>query len=393
VAEAPEQRRRRLALARRRRKRRLIWTAAALVALVAVGSSVSATIMNRSDHDVDGKATGAAPKRAPLPVPPRPIPGYLLIADRGNNRILLVDGKKRILWRYPRPLRRSGFPFRYGDDAFFGPGLHSIITNQEDQDTLQVISFPRGRLLWKYGHVNVRGSAPGYLNTPDDAYLLPNGLRSVADAYNCRVLLIDGNHRIVRQLGRTGGCIHNPPWSLSSVNGATPLPDGGFLVSEIQGSWIDRFSRTGRLIRSFRAPVSYPSDPQWLGGGKILLADYARPGHALVLDTRGRILWRYGPASGWGMLDHPSLALQLRPGLIAVNDDYRDRVVLIDMATKRIVWVYGHTGVKGARSGYLNTPDGMDLLPAARLSELPAIRALAAAAARQTRPVRTKASR
>jgi hypothetical protein len=362
-----------------------------LLALAAAGG-VSATILDAPDHDGSGKTTRAARKSQPLPVPPGPIPGYLLIADRGNNRILLVDGKKRILWRYPKPFTRSGFPFRYGDDAFFGPGLHSIITNQEDQDTLQVISFPRGRLLWTYGHVNVRGSAPGYLNTPDDAYLLPNGLRSVADAYNCRVLLISGRHRIDRQLGRTRGCVHNPPWTLGSVNGATPLPDGGFLVSEIQGSWIDRFSRTGRLLWSFRAPVSYPSDPQWLGGGKILLADYARPGHALILNTRGRVLWRYGPSSGWGMLDHPSLALQLRPGLIAVNDDYRDRVALIDVATRRIVWVYGHTGVKGTRAGYLNTPDGMDLLPAKRLQDVPAIRALAAAADRGHGPGRAKPS-
>jgi hypothetical protein len=342
---------------------------------------VSATIMSSTEDEAAHTGTSAARTRPALPVPPGPIPGYLLIADRGNNRILLVDGKKRILWRYPRPFRRPSFPFRYGDDAFFGPGLHSIITNQEDQDTLQVISFPGGRVLWAYGHVNVRGSGRGYLNTPDDAYLLPNGLRSVADAYNCRVLLVSRAHRVVRQIGRTGGCVHNPPWSLGSVNGATPLPDGGFLVSEIQGSWIDRFSRTGRLLWSFRAPVSYPSDPQWLGSGKILLADYARPGHALIMNTRGRVLWRYGPSSGWGMLDHPSLALQLRPGLIAVNDDYRDRVVLIDVATKRIVWVYGHTGVKGARAGYLNTPDGMDLLPAERLREVPAIQALAAAAA------------
>ena len=245
-----------------------------------------------------------------------------------------------------------------------------------------MISFPRGRLLWSYGHVNVRGSAPGYLNTPDDAYVLPNGLRTVADAYNCRVLVISAAHRIVRQIGRTGGCVHNPPRSLGSVNGATPVPGGGLLVSEIQGSWIDLFSRTGRLLRSFRAPVSYPSDPQWLGGGKILVADYARPGHALILNSRGRVLWRYGPSSGPAMLDHPSLAIQLRPGLIAVNDDYRDRVVLISVARKRIVWQYGHTGVKGARAGFLNTPDGMDLLPAARLKEVPAIRSLAASAAR-----------
>jgi hypothetical protein len=76
------------------------------------------------------------------------------------------------------------------------------------------------------------------------------------------------------------------------------------------------------------------------------------------------------------MLDHPSLAIQVRPGLIAVNDDYRHRVVLISIRTHRIVWQYGHTDVRGTGRGYLSTPDGMDLLPGAQALAQPAVRAL-----------------
>jgi hypothetical protein len=61
-------------------------------------------------------------------------------------------------------------------------------------------------------------------------------------------------------------------------------------------------------------------------------------------------------------------------GLIAVNDDYRDRVVLIDPATSRIVWQYGHTDQPGTAPGYLNTPDGMDFLPFQQAISSPAIR-------------------
>ncbi|MGB2951932.1 MAG: hypothetical protein WBB74_00910, partial [Gaiellaceae bacterium] len=334
----------------------------------AVTPSEAASGKERGDLGV------SAARQAGLPAPAGPIPGYLLIADRGNNRILLVDGRKRILWRYPKPGVAPAFPFRFDDDAFFGPGLRTIISNQEEEHTIQVLSFPGGHVLWHYGHVNVRGSARGYLNTPDDAYLLANGLRTVADAYNCRVLFISAAKRIVLQIGRTGGCAHDPPRSLGAVNGGTPLPNGGILVSEIRGSWLDAFSRTGRLLWSVRAPVSYPSDPQWLGGGHILLSDYARPGHVLIMTTRGRLLWRYGPSSGPGMLDHPSLALRLRSGLIAVNDDYRHRVVLISIRRRRIVWQYGHTDAKGTRPGFLNTPDGMDLLPYERARRISAIR-------------------
>ncbi len=293
--------------------------------------------------------------------PAAPIPGYLLIADRGNNRMLLVDGAHRILWRYPAGSSKA-MPFQFDDDTFFGPHHDRIISNQEDQDTIQLISFPGRRVLWRYGHVNVKGGAPGYLNTPDDAYLLRDGLVSVADAYNCRVVWISRQHVIVRQIGTTGDCRHDPPRYLGSVNGATPLPDGGVLVSEITGSWIDDIGPEGRLRWAFRAPVSYPSDPQLIGPNRVLLADYSHPGAAIITTRTGRVLWKYAPQSGPGELDHPSLAMRLAPGLIAINDDYRDRVVVVSIREHRIVWQYGRTDRPGTAPGYLNTPDGMDLL-------------------------------
>ena len=323
-------RRRRAAQVRHRKARRRGMLAACVVVigtaavLFAIGSKHTyGQVAKRAPLHAARVSRGA---RRPLTLP-APIPGYLLIADRGNNRILLVDSAKHVLWRYPGP-GRAALPFRFDDDAFFGPGLRTIISNQEDQHTIQVISFPGGRLLWRYGHVDLRGNSPGYLNTPDDAYLLGRGDVSVADAYNCRVLFLSPRHRTIRQIG-SGACVHDPPRSLGPINGATPAPAGTTLVSEISGSWIDSFAHDGRLLWSFRAPVSYPSDPQPLGHGRIMLADYTRPGQALILDTHGHVLWRYGPASGPGMLDHPSLAFPIGHGLVAINDDYRHRVVFV----------------------------------------------------------------
>jgi outer membrane protein assembly factor BamB len=360
------QRRKRRLRIRRRRRVALLVLAAVLIVAGTVGAALLGPAHSRPRAALQARPARLARRVEPLVVPPPgPIPGYLLIADRGNNRILLVDSRKRIIWRYPGAGSRTAAPFRYDDDAFFAPGYSRIISNQEDQDTVEVLAFPSGKLLWSYGHANVRSGAAGFLNTPDDAYLLPNGLRSVADAYNCRVVFLSGGHRIVRTIGTTGVCHHDPPSTLGAVNGATPLPNGDTLVSEIAGAWIDDVTRAGLVRWSFQAPVSYPSDPQPLPGGHILLADYARPGHVVILDHHGNVLWRYGPAAGPGALDHPSLALPLGHGLIAVNDDYRDRVVLISIRTHRIVWQYGHTDQKGTAAGYLDTPDGMDLMPSA----------------------------
>jgi hypothetical protein len=380
---APDRVARRRAEKARRGRRRLLTLVVVLVFATLGTVALVRGTGRKPAATATSVSTGAAPGAAPQLHPPGPIPGYLLIADRGNNRMLLVNSSKHIFWQYPKPGVTPQMPFHFDDDTFFGPQVNRIISNQEEQHTIQIVSFPAGRVLWRYGHVNVKSSAAGYLNTPDDAYLLPNGLVTVADAYNCRVLFIDRVHRIVKQYGTTGICRHDPPRTLGSINGATPLADGGTLVSEINGSWVDEIGPNGKLRWAVQAPVSYPSDPQLLAPDRILLADYARPGHAVIMDRRGRVLWKYGPASGAGMLDHPSLATRIAPGLIAINDDYRHRVVLISIRTRRIVWQYGHTDHAGRAAGYLNTPDGLDVLKTADAQAVPSIRALLLAPARR----------
>jgi Kelch motif len=309
-------------------------------------------------------STGPAVSPGPAQPPARfggPLPGDLLIADRGNNRLLIVGPRHGILWRYPS---RPGQPqLHFDDDAFFTPGGRSIISNEEDNHDIVQIAYPAGHVTWRYGHPGTPGAGAGYLNTPDDAYRLPGGMVIVSDDRNCRVLEIRGQ-RVVRSLGTPGSCVHDPPRSFASPNGDTPLPDGHVLVSEINGSFVDELTLSGGLVRSLHVPVAYPSDPQLTRRGNIILADYSRPGAIVIVDRRtGRLLWRYGPASGPGELDHPSLAAMLPNGDIIACDDYHDRIVIIDPRLNRIVWQYGHTNVPGTGHDLLNTPDGFDFIP------------------------------
>ena len=57
---------------------------------------------------------------------PSVLPGPVLIADEGNDRIVLVDPEGRILWTFPEPGDlRPGESFRSPDDAFYTPdGKH-----------------------------------------------------------------------------------------------------------------------------------------------------------------------------------------------------------------------------------------------------------------------------
>jgi hypothetical protein len=304
-------------------------------------------------------------------VGPGPVPGYVLVADRNNNRLLIVSPSKKIVWRFPRPGDiGSGQSFRDPDDAFFAPGYHAVTTNEEFNDQMAIVSLARHRITWSYGRAGVAGSAAGELSNPDDAYLLSRGRMMVADIRNCRVLVVDGRHRILRSFGSPSRCYHHPPDSFSSPNGATPLADGGVLITEI-GGWIDRLDRNGNLVYTVRTPTSYPSDAQLLPNGRLLVAGFNTPGRVDILSRTGAVEWTYGPASGPGSLDRPSLAVRWPNGMIAVTDDWHHRIVVIDPRTKRIVWQYGHFGVPSSAPGYLSKPDGLDLLPAVTAGSTP----------------------
>ncbi len=191
-----------------------------------------------------------------------------------------------------------------------------------------------------------------------------NGQITVADAQNCRVLVLNRNGSVAHQIGTDGVCVHDPPTSMGSPNGDTPLRDGNILVSEINGSWVTEYTPRGGVVWTVHLPLAYPSDPQQIGPDRYLIADYATPGQIYEFDRAGHVLYHYDVASGAGMLDHPSLAELLPSGVIMANDDYRDRMVAIDPATGALVWQYGLNDQTGTGAGMLNTPDGFDVLSA-----------------------------
>lgn len=299
----------------------------------------------------------------PTAPPATPFAGGLLVADRRNDRLLLVDARKNILWTFPVG---AGVPpgQRFSaDDAFLSPDGRTITANEEDADVVVRIDVASRQVVWEYGHFGVKGSAPGYLNTPDDAYPLANGDVVVADIGNCRIVEISPAQTIVRQWGQTDRCSQNPPTRLASPNGDTPLPDGGMLITEITGARVIRLDAAGHVIFDIHVPARYPSDAQLNAQGNVVVADYSSPGAVVCVDSTGKLLWRYSPQGGSGRLDHPSLAMPMPNGLVAVNDDFRSRVVILDPLSGSIVWQYGVTDRAGGLAGSLNLPDGIDLIP------------------------------
>jgi DNA-binding beta-propeller fold protein YncE len=373
--------------------RRRLMVASVIAALVVIGVIASSTgapahkQITSGSHPAAGSRFGQADSR-PVPPPhhsaawlpavapgapsylapgsdPSVLPGPILIADKLNNRLIIVDPEGHIRWVWPRPGDLApGQSFLIPDDAFFSPDGRYIIATQEDDFVITVIDIASGKIAWRYGHPGVSGSNPGYLWNPDDAMILRNGRVISADIKNCRLIEIPyGGQAVSWQEGVLGSCSHNPPTQYGSPNGMFPMPNGHFLVTEINGDWVDEIDTSGHVFWTTNPPhVYYPSDSSQIGPDRYLTVDYSSPGQAVTFNQAGQTLWRYAPTSGPAELNHPSLAIGLPNGAILLNDDYNHRVIVIDPSTNRIVWQYGHDGIAGSAPGYLNNPDGLDPL-------------------------------
>ena len=297
---------------------------------------------------------------------PGVLPSDVLIADRNNNRLLIVSPTGRTVWQFPDPGDLApGQTFKTPDDAFFTPDGKDIIVTEEDDYVVSEVSLATDRIVWQYGHPGQPGSGPGYLDNPDDAMMLPNGDVLLADIKNCRlVLLRPPGETPLRVFGQPGACGHQPPTAWGSPNGAFPLADGNWVVTEINGDWANGLDlATGQLLWSTNPPgVAYPSDTNQVSANVFITADYSNPGQVVEFTSGGQPVWRYAP-SGSQSLDQPSLALPLPNGDVLLNDDWNHRVIVVDPKTNQVVWQYGHTGIAGDAPGYLYKPDGVDLVP------------------------------
>ena len=306
-------------------------------------------------------APAAGPGRLAPGSDPAVLPADVMIVDHHNNRLLIVDPQGRIRWEFPRPGDLApGQTFVQPDDAFFSPDGKSIVVTQEDDQVISVISLATSKIVYRYGVPGVPGAGPDHLFNPDDAMLTPAGAILVADIKNCRLVIITPPaHAVARVIGQTtNACMHDPPRRFGSPNGAFPMTNGHYLVTEINGDWANEMSLGGRVSWSANPPgVLYPSDSNEVYPGRYLTADYSEPGQIVEFTSSGGVLWRMAG------FNQPSLALPLPNGDILLNDDFNHRVCVVDPATKRIVWQYGHTGVAGRGPGYLNDPDGVDLVP------------------------------
>ena len=288
---------------------------------------------------------------------PAVMPANVLIADRNNNRLLVVSPKGQIVWQLSEPTP---------SDAYFTSTGRSIIVTQHLKAVVLRRSVSTGRITYSYGHAGTVGSGSDRLHDPQTGHQV-GGQIVIADLGNCRVLFVaPPSHRRVTSLGTTGQCVHHPPTSFAEPDAVFPTAGGGIVVTERNPGWIDLLSKTHTVTKTIRLTFAQPYDANESKyvAGQLIVTDHTRPGAVEELDaTTGKVTWTYSVKSGTGELNLPTFARALPNGDVLVADSGNDRVVVIDAKTKQIVWQYGHTATPSSANGFLHTPDSVDLVP------------------------------
>jgi PQQ-like domain len=160
----------------------------------------------------------------------------------------------------------------------------------------------------------------------------------IADQFNNRAIEIERDGRVVWQFGL--GPTDLSPNSIIGVNDAQRV------------GTLTLLSGTGA------PPGTEPACPDAVNG----CAD----NRVILVDEDGRIVWQYGQfgvsGSGPDELISPVQATYLPNRHVLITDQGNQRIIDVSIASHRIVWQYGTTGVNGNGPDELNSPNSAELL-------------------------------
>ncbi len=290
-------------------------------------------------------------------------PGVILIADQFNNRVIEVDRLGNITWQFGQgPTDFSPHSIIGVNDAQRVGALTLMAGTGTPPNTVptcmlangcpdnRVLLVNRSRdIVWQYGKFGVTGAGPDELNTPTQATYLPSGNILITDQGNQRVIEVSMTKDILWQYGTTG-VPGSAPDQLSSPNSAELLDNGHVLIADEANNRAIEVDRGLAMVAEFTAKgtVNGMAFASRLPNGDTLLTD---SGNARIVevDAHDNVVWEYftNTAPGGNKTPQPTRAIRLATGDTIISDQFNQRVIIVNMA-KRVVAEWGNLD----RSGY-----------------------------------------
>jgi hypothetical protein len=230
-----------------------------------------------------------------------------------DNRVILVNRGGAIVWQYGEAgVAGAGFnqldtPVHaiifLGFQRRFGP--HVMITDQANQ---RVIVVDRSRrVVWQYGTSGVSGNGPNQLNDPNSAELLENGNILIADENNNRAIEVTTDFQIVRQFTASG--------TLNGVAFASRLGNGNTLITDANNNRVVEVNPSDVVVWEYSTntlpgsnPNPAPTRAVRLRNGNTLISDQFN--HRVIeVSPDKQIVFQQGqlnmPGNGANQLNGP----------------------------------------------------------------------------------------
>ncbi len=217
--------------------------------------------------------TGTPASSPPLPGCGDPVKGC------PDNRVFLVNRQGHIVWQYGLAgVAGSGHnqlntPVQAAEVRHFQRrrGLLVMITDQGNQRVIVVDR--QKRLLWQYGTTGASGNGFNQLNNPNSAQLLDNGNVLIADENNNRAIEVSSVDNTIVQTFTAGG-------TLNGVAFASRLPGGNTLITDSNNNRIVEVDGHDHIVWQYTTNLMAGSNPNPLPTRAVRL----RNGHTLISD-------------------------------------------------------------------------------------------------------------
>jgi hypothetical protein len=195
-----------------------------------------------------------------------------------DNRVMLVNKGGSIVWQYG-DAGVTGPGFNQLDTPvhsviFLGfqrrIGPHVMITDQGNQRVIVVDR--RHRIVWQYGTTGVGGNGPNQLNDPNSAELLQNGNILIADENNNRAIEVNTDFQIVKQFTAGG--------TLNGVAFASRLSSGNTLITDSNNNRVVEVDPNDAIVWQYATNTEPGSNPNPLPTRAVRLKN----GNTLISD-------------------------------------------------------------------------------------------------------------
>ncbi|XP_007421432.1 E3 ubiquitin-protein ligase TRIM71 [Python bivittatus] len=250
--------------------------------------------------------------------------GYIIVADRSNNRIQIFKPCGAFHHKFGTLGSRPGQFDRPAGVAC--DSSRRIVVADKDNHRIQIFTFD-GQFILKFGE---KGTKNGQFNYPWDVAVNSEGKILVSDTRNHRVQLFGPDGVFLNKYGFEGAL-----WKhFDSPRGVTFNHEGHLVVTDFNNHRllvIHPDCQSARFLGSegtnngqFLRPQGVAVDQE----GRIIVAD-SRNHRVQIFEPNGSFLCKFGTqGSGFGQMDRPSGITVTPDGMIVVVDFGNNRILV-----------------------------------------------------------------